>query len=61
MRAYKAKWIITAEGNPLEDHYLIVEDGKVTAVGTHAELSQSCEAYKTMVELQRLEANKEGM
>ena len=43
------------------DKIILVEDGKVTAVGTHAELSQSCEAYKTMVELQRLEANKEGM
>ena len=43
------------------DKIILVEDGKVTAVGTHAELSQSCEAYKTMVELQRLEENKEGM
>lgn len=32
MRAYKAKWIITAEGEPLKDHYLIVEDGKVIDV-----------------------------
>ena len=32
MRAYKAKWIITAENEPLENHYLLVEDGKVIDV-----------------------------
>ena len=35
MRAYKAKWIITAEGEPLENHYLIVEDGCVIDVLPH--------------------------
>ena len=32
MRAYKAKWIITAENEPLENHYLLVEDGRVIDV-----------------------------
>ena len=42
------------------DKIILVEDGKVTAVGTHAYLSENCESYKTMVELQRLEEDKEG-
>ena len=42
------------------DKIILVEDGKVTAVGTHADLSENCESYKTMVELQRLEEDKEG-
>ncbi len=39
MRAYKAKWIITAEGTPLQDHYLIVEDGKVIDVLPHEKVN----------------------
>ena len=39
MRAYKAKWIITAEGEPLENHYLIVEDGKVIDVLPHEKVN----------------------
>lgn len=32
MRAYKAKWIITSEGEPLENHYMIVDEGKVVDI-----------------------------
>ena len=32
-----------------------VEDGSVTAFGTHAELYSTCPSYQKMVELQRLE------
>ena len=42
------------------DRILFVEDGKVIAAGTHDELSATCPAYKTMVDLQRLEDEKEG-
>lgn len=39
MRAYKAKWIITSEGEPLENHYLLVEDGKVIDVLPHEKIN----------------------
>ncbi len=37
------------------DKLLFLEDGKLTAVGTHRELYESCAAYRKMVDLQRLE------
>lgn len=37
------------------DKIIFVDDGKVIAVGTHAELLESCPEYKTTVELQRLD------
>lgn len=37
------------------DKIVLLEDGRVLAVGTHEELYQSCEEYHRMVELQRLE------
>lgn len=37
------------------DKLLFLEDGKLTAVGTHSELYESCDAYRKMVDLQRLE------
>lgn len=42
------------------DKIIFVEDGKISAVGTHSELYSTNEAYKNMVELQRLEDEKEG-
>ncbi len=41
------------------DKILFVEDGTVIASGTHEELIESCPEYKTMVELQKLEEEKE--
>ncbi len=37
------------------DQIIFLEDGAVTAVGTHAQLCESCPAYRRMVELQKLE------
>ena len=37
------------------DKIIFVEDGRVTAVGSHDQLLESCEEYARMVELQRLE------
>ena len=42
------------------DKIIFVDDGKISAVGTHKELYNSNKDYKTMVELQRLEDEKEG-
>ena len=40
------------------DKIVFVDDGRVIAVGKHSELYDSCEPYRTMVELQRLEEEK---
>ena len=37
------------------DKVLFIDDGTVAAFGTHQELYESCEEYRKMVELQRLE------
>ena len=37
------------------DKIIYMDDGRVTDVGTHAELCERCEGYRRMVELQRLE------
>lgn len=37
------------------DKLLYLEDGRITAVGTHAELYASCPGYRKMVDLQKLE------
>lgn len=42
------------------DKIIFIDDGKVVAVGTHEELCESCQAYRTTVELQKLEEEKEG-
>ena len=42
------------------DKIIFVEDGKIGAVGTHSELYSANEAYRNMVELQRLEDEREG-
>ena len=43
------------------DKIIFVDDGRILAVGSHDELSASCPEYQTMVELQKLEEEKEGM
>ena len=43
------------------DKIIFVDDGRILAVGSHDELSASCSEYQTMVELQKLEEEKEGM
>ena len=37
------------------DKIILVEDGRIEAVGSHEALLRSCPAYRTMVELQKLE------
>lgn len=40
------------------DKIIFIDDGSVTAVGSHDELYSTCSGYRTMVELQRLEDEK---
>ena len=42
------------------DKIIFIDDGKIAAIGTHDELVLSCEEYRTMVELQKLEEEKGG-
>ena len=43
------------------DKIVFIDDGRILDVGSHKELSQRCPAYATMVELQKLEEEKEGV
>ena len=43
------------------DKIVFLDDGKILAVGTHEELLRDSEDYRTMVELQKLDEEKEGM
>ncbi len=42
------------------DKIIFIDDGKIVDVGTHTELYDRCEAYREMVELQKLDDEKEG-
>ena len=37
------------------DKILFIEEGELVAVGTHAELYETCAEYRKMVDLQKLE------
>ncbi|MBQ8284034.1 MAG: ABC transporter ATP-binding protein [Clostridia bacterium] len=41
------------------DKVIFIDDGQVVAAGSHQELLNSCSAYKTMAELQKLEEEKD--
>ena len=43
------------------DKIVFIDDGRVLAVGSHSELLSTCPEYATMVELQKLEEEKEGV
>ena len=40
------------------DKIIFIDDGKIAAVGKHAELYESCGDYRTMVDLQKLDEEK---
>lgn len=56
-RARKTTILIAHRISTIEnmDKILFLEDGCLTAVGTHEQLCEQCEAYRKMVELQKLE------
>ena len=56
-RAGKTTILIAHRISTIEkmDKILFLEDGRLAAVGSHAELYESCPAYRKMVDLQRLE------
>ena len=43
------------------DKIIFIDDGRIAAVGTHEELLAASADYRTMVELQKLEEEKEGV
>ena len=43
------------------DKIVFIDDGRILDVGSHKELLERCPAYVTMVELQKLEEEKEGV
>ncbi len=59
-RAGKTTILIAHRISTIEqmDKIVYIEDGRVAAVGTHEQLLNTCPAYKTMAELQKLEAEK---
>lgn len=61
-RAGRTTLIIAHRVSTVEqlDKLIFLEDGAVSAVGTHAELYEGCAAYRTMVDLQKLEAEEGG-
>ena len=56
-RAGKTTILIAHRISTIEqmDKIILVEDGRIEAVGSHEALQRSCPAYRTMVELQKLE------
>lgn len=42
------------------DRIVMLERGRVIAIGTHRELLRSCESYRTLAQLQKLEASVEA-
>ncbi len=56
-RAGKTTILIAHRISTIEqmDKILFIEDGKLTAVGTHEKLYHTCPAYQKMVDLQKLE------
>ena len=56
-RAGKTTILIAHRISTIEkmDKILFIDEGRVAAFGTHAQLQETCEAYRKMVQLQRLE------
>jgi len=62
IRAGKTTILIAHRISTIEqmDKIIFIDDGKIAAVGKHTELYESCEDYKNMVDLQRLDEEKGG-
>ena len=41
------------------DKIIFIDDGEIIAIGTHAELYETCEDYRNLVDLQKLDDLKE--
>ena len=56
-RAGKTTILIAHRISTIEkmDKILFIEDGRLEAVGTHSDLYETCQAYRKMVDLQKLE------
>lgn len=61
MRKGKTTILIAHRISTIEnmDKIIFIDDGEIVAVGTHAELYASCEDYRNMVDLQKLDDLKE--
>ncbi len=61
-RAGKTTILIAHRISTIEkmDKIIFIDDGRIAAVGTHEDLTSSCEDYRNMVELQKLEEEKGG-
>ena len=61
MRKGKTTILIAHRISTIEnmDKIIFIDDGKIIAVGTHTELYKSCEDYRNMVDLQKLDDLKE--
>lgn len=61
MRKGKTTILIAHRISTIEnmDKIIFIDDGEIVAIGTHAELYESCEEYKNMVNLQKLDDLKE--
>ncbi|MBQ7355173.1 MAG: ABC transporter ATP-binding protein [Clostridia bacterium] len=57
LRAGKTTMLITHRITTVQqmDKIIFIEDGRVTAVGDHSTLMDTCPAYRSMVELQKLD------
>ena len=62
IRAGKTTILIAHRISTIEqmDKIIFIDDGKIAAVGKHTELYESCDDYKNMVDLQRLDEEKGG-
>ena len=61
-RAGKTTILIAHRISTIEqmDKVIFIDEGKLVAVGTHADLYQSCPSYQKMVDLQKLEEEEGG-
>ncbi len=62
MRQGKTTLLIAHRVSTIEqmDKIIFVEEGKIEAVGTYAELYESCKAFRNLVDLQKLDDADEG-